>query len=82
MTDENFSAYIQRERERLHAEREGIFNQQQELENKLADINRELAAIDAYEAAKAGKAPPARATGARRALQLAAEAASAKNSSR
>ena len=48
-----------RDRERLHAEREQIFNQQQELEGKLADINRELSAIDAYEAAETGKAPAA-----------------------
>jgi hypothetical protein len=40
----------------LHGEREQIFNQQHELEGKLADINRELSAIDAYEAAKSGKA--------------------------
>jgi len=33
----------------------------------LADINRELAAIDAYEAAKNGKATPTRSTGTRRA---------------
>ena len=40
-------------------ERKQIFNQQHELEGKLADINRELSAIDAYEAAKSGKAPAA-----------------------
>jgi hypothetical protein len=40
----------------VHAEREKIYNQQHELEGKLADINRELGAIDAYEAAKTGKA--------------------------
>ena len=33
-----------------------IFNQQQELENRLAAVNREFEAIDAYEAAKTGKA--------------------------
>ena len=43
----------------LHAEREQIFNQQQELQTKLDEINREFAAIDAYEAAKTGKAPAA-----------------------
>ena len=65
MTDETFATFMQRERDRLHAEREQIFNQQQELEAKLADLNRELSAIDAYEAAKTGK--PARATTTRRA---------------
>ena len=59
MAEQTFADFITRDRERLHAEREQIFNQQHELENKLADINRELGAIDAYEAAKTGKAPAA-----------------------
>jgi hypothetical protein len=59
MAEETFADFIARDRERLHAEREQIFNQQHELENKLAHINRELSAIDAYEAAKTGKAPAA-----------------------
>ncbi|HVB17613.1 MAG TPA: hypothetical protein VNF04_13845 [Stellaceae bacterium] len=57
---ETFEEFITRERHRLHAEREAVFTQQRELEHKLAGINRELAAIDAYEAAKTGKAPAAR----------------------
>jgi hypothetical protein len=56
MSDENFATFIQRERDRLNAEREAVFTQQQELENKLAEINREMQAIDAYESAKSGKA--------------------------
>jgi hypothetical protein len=59
MAEGSFADFITRDRERLHAEREQIFNQQHQLEGKLADINRELAAIDAYEAAKTGKAPAA-----------------------
>ncbi len=59
MAEQTFADFITRDRERLHAEREQISNQQHELEGKLADINRELAAIDAYEAAKAGNAPAA-----------------------
>ena len=55
MTDETFEAFVTRERARLNGEREAIFSQQQELENKLATINRELDAIDAYEATKSGK---------------------------
>jgi hypothetical protein len=54
MTDETFEGFVSRERARLHSEREVIFTQQQELENKLAGINRELAAIEAYESAKTG----------------------------
>src|SRR6266853_5616443 len=64
MAEQTFADFITRDRERLHAEREQIFNQQHELETKLAEINRELSAIDAYEAAKSGKAP-ARAKGTR-----------------
>ena len=57
MSDDTLSAFITRDRERLHAEREAIFNQQHELESKLAAINSEMRAIDAYEVAKSGKAP-------------------------
>ena len=60
MPEETFETFIERERTRLHSEREAVFTQQQELETKLTDINRELTAIDAYEAAKSGKASPSR----------------------
>ena len=59
MAEGNFADFIARERERLHAAREQIFNQQHELQTKLDAINREFTAIDAYEAAKSGKAPAA-----------------------
>ena len=59
MAEHTFADFIAQDRERLHAEREQIFNQQHELESKLAEINRELSAIDAYEAAKTGRAPAA-----------------------
>jgi len=67
MSDGNFSDFIARERERLSREQESIFNQQHELEQKLAAINNEMLAIDAYEAAKAGKAIPIRRMTTRRA---------------
>jgi len=57
MADETFETFVQRERARLHGEREAIFTQQHELDQKLEAVNRELAAIEAYEAAKSGKAP-------------------------
>jgi hypothetical protein len=66
VAEETFEMFVQRERARLHGERDAIFTQQQELETKLAEINREFAAIDAYEAAKAGKTPPSRQRAARR----------------
>jgi hypothetical protein len=57
MSDGNFADYINRERDRLHAEREAVITQQRELDQRLAEINREFQAVDAYEAAKSGKAP-------------------------
>jgi hypothetical protein len=57
MAEETFEGFVARERTRLHGEREAVFTAQHELQEKLDGINRELAAIDAYEAAKAGKLP-------------------------
>jgi hypothetical protein len=54
--DGNFSEFISRERDRLRAEREQVFSQQEELQRKLDAVNREFAAIEAYETAKTGKA--------------------------
>ena len=51
----NFSEFIARERERLRSEREQIFSRQEELKRKLDAVNREFAAIEAYETAKTGK---------------------------
>ena len=62
MADETFEMFVAREGARLDGEREAIFTQQQELESRLTEINRELSAIDAYEAAKSGKALPGRAS--------------------
>jgi hypothetical protein len=56
MEDMRFADVMLRERERLNREREEIFSQQKELDSKLIEINLELAAIDAYEVAKTGKA--------------------------
>ena len=49
MAEQTFADFITRDRDRLHAEREQVFNQQHQLEGKLADINRELAAIGGAE---------------------------------
>jgi len=64
---ETLADVIAKDRERLNQEREAIFTAQQELEQKLAAINNEMRAIDAYEAAKTGKAIPIRGTTTRRA---------------
>lgn len=71
MADETFEMFVARERARLHGEREAIFSQQQELERQLADVNRQLSAIDAYEAARTGKATTTRQPGTRRGPQRA-----------
>jgi hypothetical protein len=52
----NFAEFISRERDRLRAEREQVFTQQEELQRKLDTVNREFAAMEAYETAKTGKA--------------------------
>jgi hypothetical protein len=54
-TASTFEAFIAAERERLSTERAALFDQQHELEQKLEAINKELAAITAYEAVKMGK---------------------------
>ena len=64
MTD-TFADYVAKERERLNNERQAVFRQQKELENKLAEIDRELAAVGAYEAAKSGRGGQGRAGGMR-----------------
>jgi hypothetical protein len=56
MSDVRFADVMQQERERLNREREEILDQQKELQNKLAALDREFKAIDAYESAKTGKA--------------------------
>jgi hypothetical protein len=60
---QSFRDFVTKERERLHADREAIFTKQHELETQLAEINREFAAIEAYEAAKSGKSAAPRAGG-------------------
>jgi hypothetical protein len=55
VSDDRFSDYIARERNRLSREREEISNQKRELDNRLAAIDREFQALDAYQAAKTGK---------------------------
>jgi hypothetical protein len=55
MSDDRFSDYIDRERERLSRERQEISNQRRELDNRLAEIDREFQALEAYQAAKTGR---------------------------
>jgi len=53
--EENFARFIQRERDRLYSQREVAYNHQQESKRELITIDRELAAIAAYERAKSDK---------------------------
>src|SRR4051794_16501860 len=55
MSDDRFSDYIARERERLSRGRAKISKQRRELDTRLAAIDREFQALDAYQAAKTGK---------------------------
>jgi hypothetical protein len=55
VSDDRFSDYIARERERLSRERDEIASQRRELDTRLAAIDREFQALDAYQAAKTGK---------------------------
>jgi hypothetical protein len=55
MAEETFETFVQRERDRLRALREALIAQQRELAKQIADVDRELEAVDAYEAAKTGK---------------------------
>ena len=55
MSDDRFSDYIDRERERLSRERQEISNQRRGLHNRLAAIDREFQALEAYQAAKTGR---------------------------
>ena len=55
MSDGTFADLMTRERERINSERDNIRAQQRELEGKLEAINREFAAIEAYENAKTGR---------------------------
>lgn len=55
MDQAQFGDFIAQERERLTRERDVILSQQRELQSKLAAVDREFAAIAAYEAAKTGK---------------------------
>lgn len=54
MSDERFSDYIARERDRLSRERKEISDKKRALDTRLAAIDREYRALDAYQAAKTG----------------------------
>jgi hypothetical protein len=57
--EQTFADFIEKERERLARQREDVLARRRKLDDELAEIDRELNAIAAYEAAKRGT--PARA---------------------
>lgn len=66
---QTFESYIDTERKRLAKQRDDVLAKKAELDTQLADIEKELSAIDAYENVKKGKAPVTRtrtSTGTRR----------------
>lgn len=54
MDEISFADVMRQDWERLSRERDEILSQQRDLENKLTEIDREFAALDAYETAKTG----------------------------
>ena len=55
----DFSSFIEKERERLNSQRSELMEQRAELDGKILAVDNEMMAISAYERAKTGK--PARA---------------------
>lgn len=53
---QTFQDHIKKERERLNMERDAILERRKALDTQLAEIDREFKAVEAYEAAKRGKA--------------------------
>lgn len=64
---QNFQDYIASEHKRLANDRNALCEEIASRQKALAEIDREYAAIDAYEAAKLGKSAPAKGTSAPRA---------------
>jgi hypothetical protein len=57
---DTFETFITKERERLAKQKEDILAHQEKLAEELAGIEKELAAIAAYEEVKLGRAPQTR----------------------
>ena len=62
MAQETFETFMAKERERLTKTRENVVQRQRKLAEELDAVDKELMAIDAYEAVKLGKMPMKRRT--------------------
>jgi len=56
----DFAQYMDQERARIYGERDALLERKIELETQLTQLDRDMQAIDAYAAAKAGKVPAAK----------------------
>lgn len=63
---EDFAAYIAKQRAELLESRKHLIASLAKIEEGIADIDREMAAIEAYERAKTGKAPTTTSSGTKR----------------
>jgi len=55
----DFAQYMDQERARIYGERDALLERKIEIETQLTQLDRDMQAIDAYAAAKAGKIPAA-----------------------
>ena len=56
----DFATYMDQERARIYGERDALLERKIEIETQLTQLDRDMQAIDAYAAAKAGKVPAAK----------------------
>ena len=66
MPEQTFEQFVKKERDRLTKAREDALAKRAEIDARITAVDTELAAIDAYEAAKLGKPARAKKTGGRR----------------
>ena len=66
MPEQTFEQFVKKERDRLTKAREDALAKRAEIDARITAVDTELAAIDAYEAAKRGKPARAKKTGGRR----------------
>ena len=66
MPEQTFEQFVKKERDRLTKAREDALAKRTEIDARIVAIDTELAAIDAYEAAKLGKPARVKKTGSRR----------------
>lgn len=66
MAEPNLATLIARERRRLDKRRSALLTRRKQLDSELADVEREVAAVEAYETAKGMKSGPRKKSAARK----------------